>query len=783
MAERRPKFGYRATISILFTLTTWASFGRTPLTPEAAVETVRFVEGSYFDSAEKALGPFSVSPDGERFVVRTARGDLKNNNVEIAVLAGGLRTLHSAVNLRRVVVLHSSGLGSPNGGFHGPWENSSGQQNPVRWLNNQKIAFIASDVQGVNQVVTLDLASGVLVFLTHHPTQVGSFEIGPGGTVLYSAESSHTSSESRALSQHGFTVRANTDAGAIINGDFDGYSFVDSVYNMEWYVQRRGSSGPERLRLAAYDHDTMFSSLLKIAPDGRHALVSASGTVFPSRWMAYVGPFRPHIQEAIRDPALLMARLIGRLFVVDLQDLSARPLWDAPFDLALQRASWSPDSRHVLLSSAFLPPGDKSAGGNAGNAVVVLDTTSGAYEALPIVMTAAATALAWISPTRLAIVAPDSSRELAKRVFSHSNGSWREVSGLPPEQTGLPRITLGLIQSLNDPPKLVAREVRSGRELVVLDPNPDLLRKYELAKVRHISGTLSGGGGWEGWLYYPTRYVPGTRYPLVIQSDRGSVPQNTFSLYGNRGVGLGPAVIGPEAAQLLAAHQMFVVQLIPRSGGVERYLQSEGELFRSAYEELVSDLSAGGLIRTDKVGLLGFSREGFHVDYALTHSKLPIAAAITADNWDAGYFTTAISGWDVDAFKANGAAPFGAGLETWLKSAPGFNVDKVRAPLLIEVQSSGRIGLLLGWEMFSRLRFLRRPVDMWAIPDFEHGTHNMQNPAQLVAVQHKAIDWFDFWLNGKADSNIDDEAQYSDWMKLREMQDDGLASAGSEKDP
>ena len=42
-----------------------------------------------------------------------------------------------------------------------------------------------------------------------------------------------------------------------------------------------------------------------------------------------------------------------------------------------------------------------------------------------------------------------------------------------------------------------------------------------------------------------------------------------------------------------------------------------------------------------------------------------------------------------------------------------------------------------------------RPVELYMVPDIEHGSHSLQNPAQCLASQQGALGWFDFWLNAK----------------------------------
>jgi hypothetical protein len=61
---------------------------------------------------------------------------------------------------------------------------------------------------------------------------------------------------------------------------------------------------------------------------------------------------------------------------------------------------------------------------------------------------------------------------------------------------------------------------------------------------------------------------------------------------------------------------------------------------------------------------------------------------------------------------------------------------------------------------------------MYLMPEIDaHPSHNPQNPDQVIAVQERAVDWFDFWLNGHEMSGVDKAAQYAHWRFLRRQQE------------
>jgi dipeptidyl aminopeptidase/acylaminoacyl peptidase len=89
---------------------------------------------------------------------------------------------------------------------------------------------------------------------------------------------------------------------------------------------------------------------------------------------------------------------------------------------------------------------------------------------------------------------------------------------------------------------------------------------------------------------------------------------------------------------------------------------------------------------------------------------------------DAGYFQYLLSGnhseWSSINEGINGGLPWGNGMDSWRIRSPGFNVDRVKVPLLILAQNPS---VALGeWEWFVALHRLGKPVDMIMTKDGEH---------------------------------------------------------------
>jgi hypothetical protein len=110
-----------------------------------------------------------------------------------------------------------------------------------------------------------------------------------------------------------------------------------------------------------------------------------------------------------------------------------------------------------------------------------------------------------------------------------------------------------------------------------------------------------------------------------------------------------------------------------------------------------------------------------------------------------------------------GSAPFGTGLELWLKNAPGFLLDKVNTP--IQLQANAPASLFEQWEWFSGLQRLKKPVDLFYLPA---GVHILVRPRDRMASEEQSVDWLCFWLKGEEDGNPAKASQYSHWRELRQ---------------
>ena len=347
---------------------------------------------------------------------------------------------------------------------------------------------------------------------------------------------------------------------------------------------------------------------------------------------------------------------------------------------------------------------------------------------------------------------------------SGADGTWQVVGQNKAEpEVGHNGLEVKIEEGLDRPPLLVASRKAASR--VIWDPNPHL-KNIDMGQANVYKWKDKEGRAWEGGLYKPSKAEPGQRFPLVIQTH--GFLESSFVPAGFYGTA--------NAARELATAGIVVLQV--DDANCASNTPSEGSCVVAGYEAGAKQLVSEGLVDPEKIGIIGFSRTCFYVMETLTTSSLHIKAASITDGQMVTYLQYMLTVGYVDStiprqFDAViGAQPFGEGLQQWLKRSPGFNLDKVTAPLL--VVAAGRFTLLsLMWEPYAGLRYLHKPVDL-IILNMGNGTlpyeHVLTNPDFRIASQGGSVDWFRFWLQDHEDTDLAKAKQYKRWRELRKIQ-------------
>jgi len=705
------------------------------------------------------------SPDGRRYILRLIHGDVERNGVWMDLLTGSLDSLESAAHPKTCAHLFTTGLGSTKSASSA--DNDPGSTNLIHWITDTQVAFLWSDANAIRQVMSVDVTTCKTRFVTHSATDVFSFMFTPDGSLLFNAQVPRAIGASQRLWKHGFTISDSSDGWSILQGQIDGAD-ANSLFDNAWFIRTAGGSRPIDIAGQLTDPTNPLYRDLFLSNTGRLALIDVGIAGIPAGWEQYTNPT---LQSLLNIDHSIPGRLPLRYAVIDLKTGDSRLLWDAPRAFRGQVA-WSPNSETLLLAPTFLPLAADSPLGLSGGAAAELDVRTGHYQILPVDLTSrTVVSTEWLSPTSVEIRSTnDLGVDLRIDRLVREDSHWKIAAADSPQTNRRLGIYLETRQSLNRPPQIFAVEPKSGQSRHVLDPNPHLLDEFKLGRVERLSGTLSNGKQWIAQLIYPADYTPGTRYPLVIQSDYGHVfREEGFALdgkWGQSGMGLGPSLFASNPGQLLATRNIAVLTL-----SVMHFASGLGQDddYQLAFESLAQQLIASGVADPQKIALVGFSRNGHWVEFTLAHSAFPFAAAIAADNYDPSYMQSALSNWRNEDAQMNGSPAFGDGLQKWTARAVGFNAEHIHTPLYMIGQEAGIAMIISEWEIFSRLRYLGKPVEMYMMPEVDtHPSHLPQNPRQILSIQDHAIDWLSFWLIGREDPSPLKLEQYRHWHAFRE---------------
>jgi len=719
-----------------------------PVTVADAIEMTQIGDPSIVIQGGRVV---QFSPDRSKFAFVTQKGNLTNDTVEYSIVV--LKTAEVFASPRpEVVATLASSSNRP-------------AIRDVQWLpDNETLSFLGEQPGETPQVYKVNVKTRKLKRLTTHSTPIIAYSMSEqGDRFVYIAESSPRPAVSDEARRRGFFVTSQN---------------WDELYTNRPHLDTRHEVYVKTLHMkAAQRVGDVFNLMptlahLSLAPNGKFALLNVTRTSPPVVWNEY--QYKEDGERGFSVTACNSRdtrRCPQQLYVVDLDRKTIEPLLNAP--IVRQRwgyslAAWTRQSS-VLLVNAVLPLdfADQEERNRRLSHAYTAEVTVPERKILTITERQ--------EPYRAFFIESDAAHDriIAKTgvatvgrplEFRKQPGGWKitelDASALLPDD----RLSVTLDQDMSSPPRLVAHDPNTKRNAVVLDLNPQFA-EMTFGRVEVFPWKTRDGHIGEGTLYNPPDYVPGKRYPIVVQTH--DERRERFWIDG--------PYTTAYAAQSLANKGFFVLQ----TGLVDVYEKAsldelykffgtsrEGSYYTSLFESAIDLLDQRGLIDRNRIGYSGFSRTAYHVLYGLTHSHYPIAAAVAADGINWGYvdciFVTAAQG---PCEKINGSLPYSANLSHWAEQAPTLRLDDVKAPLLLQ-----SITFPLGeWEIYSGLRWLKKPVEL--LNFYPEGEHELVRPRQRLLSQGSVVDWYCFWLKGEEDPNPAKAEQYKRWRELRKLQD------------
>jgi dipeptidyl aminopeptidase/acylaminoacyl peptidase len=149
---------------------------------------------------------------------------------------------------------------------------------------------------------------------------------------------------------------------------------------------------------------------------------------------------------------------------------------------------------------------------------------------------------------------------------------------------------------------------------------------------------------------------------------------------------------------------------------------------------------AMGVIDPHRIGITGLSEGATTAVWALLHSSIFSAAALSTCCEDEGSFANVGPVWRAQMTAYGYPRPDADPSGFWKHYSLAANAARVRTPILMQLASSEfRAGLA----SYDALQRADAPADLLVFPD-EY--HVKWQPAHRLAIYERSVCWFEFWL-------------------------------------
>ncbi|WP_202845047.1 Atxe2 family lasso peptide isopeptidase [Luteimonas saliphila] len=305
------------------------------------------------------------------------------------------------------------------------------------------------------------------------------------------------------------------------------------------------------------------------------------------------------------------------------------------------------------------------------------------------------------------------------------------------------------------PPYLERIDIETGERRALFEPNAALaIDIAATTPARRLRWTDGNGQAFSGY-FFPARRGSGVAPPLFV---------NYYQCSGFVRGGTGdewPLV--SLAAQGIAA---LCINYAPLPlDAVDRYNQG-----LSAVSSAIELLASAGEIDRSRVGMGGLSLGAEVTLWTLANSDLLTAASVSSPAhtpltyelrrlYDDTFFPALRTYWQL---QAPDATP-----ERWRTLSPVFNLDKMQAPIIMQLPEQEYLQALDYAVPLIEAGF----SELYVFPDEAHFKFM---PKHRLAVYQRNLDWFKFWLLDQEDPDRSQREQFMRWRQMKAKKIAGL---------
>jgi len=264
-----------------------------------------------------------------------------------------------------------------------------------------------------------------------------------------------------------------------------------------------------------------------------------------------------------------------------------------------------------------------------------------------------------------------------------------------------------------------------------------LARDFQLPRQERITWKGADGVDVEGLLFYPTGYVQGQRYPLIVQTHGGPAASDKFgfgswSSYPEVLAGMGYAVLNPNYRGSTGYGDPFLRDMV-------------GSYFKNAHLDVMAGVDhviKMGVADPDRLGKMGWSAGGHMTNKIITFTDRFKAASSGAGaaNWVSMYAQSDVRSYRTPWFGGTPWQPK-APIDLYWEHSPLKYVANVKTPTIFLVgERDPRVPMPQSVEMYRALKSNGVPTRLYVAPREPHGFQELRHQLFKVNVE---LDWFE----------------------------------------
>lgn len=288
-------------------------------------------------------------------------------------------------------------------------------------------------------------------------------------------------------------------------------------------------------------------------------------------------------------------------------------------------------------------------------------------------------------------------------------------------------------------PRLIFKKHKKQKAKIIFQSNPQQA-KYFWGSNRTITYSNKSGKKLNGLLYYPTDYVEGRKYPMIVQVyERQHYLKNRYiqpSLNNGDGINI--------TNYVMDGYFVLLPDIVYEVG-------SPGDSALDCVSAAVQEVQKLGIVDLARIGLTGHSLGGYETTYIIAKSKLFAVAVGGASQTDlvSCYLTVGEAYkrpefWRFEDYTNRMGKMLFEDMDNYIYNSPVFNASTITTPLLLWTgDKDGIVAPKQSMELYLALRRLGKKV---ALLRYRDEYHSLSDSRKQVDLTLKIADWFNYYL-------------------------------------